>query len=776
MERPRIDPGASRFHTPLAPAGNRSWESVYRNVFGLIAFTQDACKSTGDFLYSDSSSGGGVKLPTHLVFRVCCLLILLNGIGLSPAFADDDDDIAPIEQVAVTAQRLDVARSDVQKSLGATSYTLTNDAVESRPSGETTTLDQILLQMPGVTEDGFGNLHVRGSTSELEYRLNGVALPEGLTDLGDMLSARTADNVELVTGALPAEFGLRTAGVVNITTKSGAYLDGGEAELYGGSNSELEPAIEYGRSFDNLDIFATGEYFQSAAGLAPPDNTGSPRHDHTQKWQGLAVGNYTPSDDERLSLVLGASQNRFDIPNARDENAQTATGPGGFQRPLIVNGISAFASGQLDRHQDISTQFAVLSYLRTFGEATLQLSGFGQISRSAYRPDRMGELLFNGLSQHIDNRKTAYGVQGDIEYPLEQNHTLRSGILATSTGDTFNTETWSLPIDGAGQQLSQIPFSSSARSKESDFEFSAYVQDEWKVAPSLTVNYGLRFDRAHVTRAESAVSPRINAVWEPQAGTTIHAGYAKLFTPPTQVDQTGLLSRLPGTTAMLPTTGGNPPRAETDDYFDIGWQRKMDDLTIGLDAYLSSARNLLAQRQVGSALFWSAYNFARGQREGLELSATYAEGPLSLWGNLSLARVAGKDIVSSQYYFTSAQLSALSARSAPLDASQTLTGVSGASYRFGNLRLSASLVFGSGYRRTLGGALPNSSTLPAHTQSNITAIYHVTSGDDKMFDLRLDVLNAFDNRYAILDGTALGAGPPQWSMGRAVYVGIEKAI
>lgn len=703
--------------------------------------------------------------------RLLCLLIALS-CGIPPALADKDDAV-PVEQVAIIAQRLDVARSSVQKSLGATSYTLTNDAVENRPSGETTTLDQVLLQMPGVSEDGLGNLHVRGSTSELEYRLNGVALPEGLTDLGDMLSTRVADNVELVTGALPAQFGLRTAGVVNITTKSGAYLNGGEAELYGGSYSEIEPALEFGRAFDNADLFATANYIQDNAGLAPPDRA-SPLHDHTQKLQGLAVGNYTLGADTRISLILGTSQNWFDIPNAHGANAATTASTGDFQRPLMVDGISSFSSEKLDRRQKMSMQFAVLSYLETFGKGTLQASAFAQRSQSAYRPDWLGELLFNGLSQRIDNSKTTAGIQADAEYPVGQSHTLRSGILATDAKDSFAVETWSLPIDGNGQQVSQLPLHVLTNAVGNDFEFSAYAEDEWKATSSLIVNYGVRFDRADLARAESTISPRINAVWE-KDGTTVHIGYARLFTPPNLANEADPRSRPMGTTAMLPIITGSTPKAEIDDYFDIGSQHKFENLTLGLDAYLSQASDLLAQGQFGSVLIWTPYNFANGQRKGIEFSATYTKGPLSLWGNFAIARAVGRDIISNQFYFTPAQLSVVSSHSTPLDGGQVLTGLGGVSYSIAHMQLSADLAFGSGYRRSLGG-LPNGSTLSPHTQANFTVVYHLGDANDDMFDLRLDMLNAFNNRYAILDGTALGGGLPQWSLSRAVYVGVEKSI
>ncbi len=40
---------------------------------------------------------------------------------------------------------------------------------------------------------------------------------------GQTLSPRLVDKVNILTGALPAQYGLRTAGVIDITTKSGLF-------------------------------------------------------------------------------------------------------------------------------------------------------------------------------------------------------------------------------------------------------------------------------------------------------------------------------------------------------------------------------------------------------------------------------------------------------------------------------------------------------------------------------------------------------------------------
>ena len=195
--------------------------------------------------------------------------------------------------MVVTAERLDTARAAVEPSLGASTYTISNETVENRPGGETTNLNQVLLQVPGVSQGGAGQLRIRGSSGELQYRINNVLLPAGLTDLGETLSSRMAENIQLVTGALPAQYGLAVTGVVNITTKSGVYYDGGQAELYGGSQRMFEPALEYAGSVDGTNVFATGSFLQNDVGIPSPDGSADPLHDHTEQLEGR-LGQKTP--------------------------------------------------------------------------------------------------------------------------------------------------------------------------------------------------------------------------------------------------------------------------------------------------------------------------------------------------------------------------------------------------------------------------------------------------------------------------------------------------
>ena len=128
----------------------------------------------------------------------------------------------------------------------------------------------MILQAPGVAQDSYGQLHVRGDHANLQYRINGVQLPEGITGFGQVLSPRFAQSISLLTGALPAEYGLRTAGVIDIKTKDGSLDNLADVDFYGGQRGTTQPSFEYGGSKGNFSYFMTGQYLGTDRGVEPP--------------------------------------------------------------------------------------------------------------------------------------------------------------------------------------------------------------------------------------------------------------------------------------------------------------------------------------------------------------------------------------------------------------------------------------------------------------------------------------------------------------------------
>lgn len=708
-------------------------------------------------------------------------LILALSPSLASAQQDKDGDDGPgkpVSEITITARRLDAARANIEPDLGASTYSLTNDTVESRPSGETTTISQILLQAPGVAQDGSGQLRVRQSQGTLQYRINNVILPEGLTDLGESLSPRIAAKVQLVTGALPAQYGLLSGGVVNITTKDGVYLNGGQAELYGGSQAEFEPAFEYGGSIGQTNFFASGSYLRNNAGIASRDGSASSNHDHTQQLDGFAFIDHVLNSETRVSVILGGSDERFELPNVRGLDASTASVAGSsFQRPLTLNGVSSFASEHIDGRRHDINRYGVVSILHTTEKVTVQLSGFVRDSSSAIDAASVGDVLFTGFGRSTKDRTYTIGAQAEGVFEIAESHTLRAGLVVISDVNRGTSQTIALPIDSQGRQTSDIAKTFADTSRLATRKDSAFVQDEWRPVDHFTLNVGARIDHVKAVNDTTDLSPRISVVWAPQGDTTIHAGYARYFIPAPIAEAIEKPGDLAATSARTPTLTGAPVRAEFDNYYDVGVQRNFGAFTTGIDTYWRMARHLIDNGQFGTDYQTINFNYARGRVRGIELNATYNANRLSGWANVGVgdARADG-GVESNQYYFSASQLAYAASHTVHASSEQTVTASGGVSYRFDPVRLSADFLYGSGLRRTLADGAPNGDHLPGYVQVNISAVHRVTQFGSYPLDARIDLINAFDRKYQLRDGTALGDGQAQWGARRGVFVGIEQAF
>ena len=669
-----------------------------------------------------------------------------------------------VSEIVVTAARLDAARSTVEPALGASTYSLPQAFIDNLPAGANTQLNQVILQAPGAAQDSFGQLHIRGDHGNIQFRLNNVILPEGLQVFGQTLSPRLASNIDLITGALPAQYGLRTAGIVNITTKSG-FRNGGEVSIYGGSHGLVVPSFEYGGSSGSTSGFVSGSYTGTDVGIESPDGRATPLHDHSDQYQAFGYLDHILDDQSRVSLIAGTSQQSFQIPNVSGLHPDL-----GFN----VNGVTDIASEALNQRQREGTTYAIVSYLFTTEKFTGQASVFGRYSELRYTPDVTGELLFNGIAQAAKKTDTSFGVQLEGVYRLTDAHTLRSGLIVSTDRTTSKTNSQVFQLDDAGNQVGAGPIAIVDDSKATAWTYSAYLQDEWKLADSLTLNYGVRFDQLDAFRHENQLSPRVNLVWNPMEGTTFHAGYSRFFSPPPfELVATESFTKFVGSSAQAPGDRNDLPKTERDDYFDLGVEQKLGGLTLGVDAYYKKAKNLIDEGQFGAPIILTPFNYREGYAKGVEFSANYAHGPLTAYANLAISQAKGKDIVTSQFNFDPGDLAVIHNQFIYLDHDQTYTASAGASYRFDTgTRVSADLLYGSGLRKD--GVVPNGAHVPGYTQVNLGLAQELDVAGG--MTLRLDVINLFDKTYEIRDGSGVGVGAPQFGPRRGVFGGISKSF
>ncbi len=98
---------------------------------------------------------------------VLCLFANLTPTRAADPASDSGDLTIDID---VISKRLDVARQQIQPDLGATTYKFTPEALQNIPQGENAPLNQVLLQAPGVAQDSFGQIHLRGEHANVQYR------------------------------------------------------------------------------------------------------------------------------------------------------------------------------------------------------------------------------------------------------------------------------------------------------------------------------------------------------------------------------------------------------------------------------------------------------------------------------------------------------------------------------------------------------------------------------------------------------------------------------
>ncbi len=682
------------------------------------------------------------------------------------SLAVEAQQTAPLETVTVTAA-LNKSRNNIETQLGASTYRISATDIESAPGGANTLMNQVILQAPSVAQDSFGQLHIRGDHNGLQYRLNGVILPEGISVFGQTLDPRIISSVQLITGALPAEYGLRTAGIIDITTKSGALEPGGQVSIYGGSHGTIQPSFDYGGSSGNLSYFVSGDLLRNTLGIESPDGSADPIHDTTSQYHAFGYVDDILDTHSRITFVAGTSNDYFQIPNSLGLSPQLG---------LDVNGQTGYPSAKLDETQREVTHFGFATYQRSQGHFDFQVSGLLRYSSLNFSPDPLGDLLFDGIAQKAIKRDTAYGLQADGAYDVSERHTIRAGLFIQADHTTSNTSSLVLPTDANGNPTTDVPITIVDNGTKTGWTYSLYLQDEWKPFTQFTVNYGIRFDHYSAFSSGGQLSPRVNVVWEPADGTTLHAGYARYFSPPPfELVGSESIAKFLNTTNAPADTLNDTPVAERADYYDVGASQLIgENFTLGADSYYKISRDMIDEGQFGAPIILTPFNYAHGKQYGIEFTGNYRMGGFAAYGNLAFEHAVGEDIFTSQFQIDPGDLAYIASHYIHLDHEQALTASGGLSYSWAGTRLSLDMLYGSGLRKD--GAVPNGDHVPGYAQVNLGASHAFDGGALEAVTVRLDVINLFDDKYLIRDGTGVGVGAPQYGARRGVFVGLSKAF
>ncbi len=672
--------------------------------------------------------------------------------------------------------RFDQGRDNLLTTIGASTYGITRQTIENLPQGDNTPIDKVILQLPGVSYDSAvsnPSFHVRNEYANVQIRINGVVLPDGVSALGPFLDTNFIGSMSLLTGALPAEYGLRTAGVLDITSRAFA-APGGEVSIYGGSRQTITPSFDYGGSVGNSEYFVSARGNFNDLGLENPTPGLNAIHDQTQQGKFFGYASTLLDESTRLSFISAASYSTFQIPNNPGQTPMTDFPSGG--------GLPNYDSTILNENE-YDTYVANIATLQKHGtDGDAQLSFFTRYAEVHFVPDVFGDLVFNDVASDVIRQSTLSGTQFDTSYIVNNQHTLRGGFAVTGEQTNVTNASTVLPLDAMGNPL-PTPETLTDRNSLLGWNIGTYVQDEWKLTDQLTLNTGLRFDQLYQYVDANQLSPRVGLVYKPFKNTTFHAGYARYFTPPYQAQAAQSNFALFANTTNAPDTGmnfGDPVKPERSHYFDVGVdQTVLPGLDMGIDAYYKMSKDMLDDGQFGAAVVLTQFNYARGYSEGGEFKIKYHNGGFNAYGNFAYNITRAIDVESNQYLFDAATYQYLLNNYHYTDDMQRMTGSAGASYRWQDTTVTADMIYGSGLRAgdLSDGVAPNSLHTTPYAVIN-TGISHdfQWSSDHKPLTVRFDVVNLFDQIYELRDGSGIGVFAPQYGARRGFYAGLSQKL
>jgi outer membrane receptor protein involved in Fe transport len=702
-----------------------------------------------------------------------------------PASSLGATNVTDLGNVTVVG-RLNQARIQIVPNLGASAYAISKEQIAAEAQGGNAGFNEIILRAPGVAQDSAanGDLHVRGEHANLQYRINDVILPEGISGFGLELDPRFVKSMQLITGSLPAQYGFRTAGIVDIHTKSGAFDPGGEVSLYGGSFGTIRPSFEYGGRQGKWDYYVNGSYDHNDLGIENVTGSASAVHDTTDQYKSFLYGSRILSDTSRISLIGSVSYATFQIPVNPGQTPVSTQGNGTNGLPWVAG---TFTPRDLNDNQTEQNYYGVAAYQKSAGDLNLQVAVFGRDSSAHYVPGNVPAAMYYNGGVATDQNRILYsgGWQADASYDLGDHHTVRGGVMSLAEAVTADTTTTVYDVD-ANNNITSGPNAITQDNSPHAFFYGMYLQDEWKLLPKVTLNYGARFDLYSSSfDDENQVSPRINLVYQPTDQTTFHAGYSRYFTPPPlETAPAADITAFNGTSAASQYTGPiGTVKAERANYYDLGVSQKIaTGLQVGVDGYYKTAVNQLDDGLFGQSLILSSFNYAKARIGGVEFTVNYTAGGWSTYANLAYSVAQGEGASSAQYLWgdqTTANY--VNNHWIYLDHDQRISGSFGTDYtwkesRRQSTRVYVDALYGSGLRQDGGpidssttDLVPNGASVPDYYTVNLGVEQTMKIGVKQKLKARLDVVNVTDNTYELRSGTGVGVNAAQYGMRRGLF-------
>ncbi len=399
-------------------------------------------------------------------------------------------------------------------------------------------IQDLVNSQPGWLYEGNAVLHPRGSEYQTQFVVDGIPLTDNRSpSFGPEIEADDVQSMSIYTGGIPAEYGRKMGGVVEVNTAQDSQQGfHGQVVLSGGS-------------FDTAGAFAEGQYVwgKNTFGVSA---TGDMTAHYLNP---VVLQNYTNRGTmgdfsaryardltlkDRLSLIVRHELSRYELPN---ENVQQSAG----QRQTADN----------------FETMGIISYQHTFSpNALADIRGMVRANAN--------DFYSNADSTPIEILQHNWFREGYFKGSITVSHGRHEIKAGVESDNLFLNEHFHFNITDDTQFDPSTPLTFSFMAHRPDLEQAAYVQDLVHF-DNWTINAGLRWDHYQLVVNNQALSPRFAiSHYFPSANLVVHFSYDRVFQTPSF--ENILLSSSTAAAGLDTISLQLPVRPSVGNYYEVG--------------------------------------------------------------------------------------------------------------------------------------------------------------------------------------------------------------
>ena len=782
--------GESRAQTPASESPTPSrivkgWVQYedLRKVGQVAVSVRDQEGQTVSQSVTNEAGEFSAAVPTDGAYSVSALqgtlrseYVILRGDAV-PAEPITLTLVAPVELALEVVAPL----PPLQYKATSETYSLTRKEIEALPRGNNIDLPDLLATIPSAAQGALKQVHIRQDHANVLFRIDGVPIPDTVsTTFTDVLTPRAWERADIILGGLEAQYGNRSAAVIDITGKSGTKPGFGSLQMFGGSNRTLTPSFEYGGTIgEKFRYYVLNSYTSTNRGIDPPTLGHSVFHDQSERNQSYLRGDYQHDNHNALTWLFLNSVAKYQIPTSPglDVN-QDVLGLLRAQNPSFT----PVASQAVNEFQKENNQYGHMAWRHDINANNFfSLSAYARHTRAIFKTDPLNALAYTTNASDPfsagDQDRSAYtgGIRLDYTHTFNTQHLIKTGFQIGGTQAVNKTQLFLFQRDAVtGDPIGPV-VSRDADNRLIGWRQEVWIQDQWTPTDRWTFNVGVRYDQIEYAISEGQVSPRVGAAYKVNQANVFHAFYGRLFTPPNLESISFAKLNTVGTTAEPDNLTNNTVRAERSHYFEVGsYHALTQKVILEIAAYYKLNHFQSDAGQFGTTPLLNYFAFDRGWQRGID-GALKMQVTDNLTGraNVAWGQCKGYGLQSGHFLLDQKEITDINSSGGVFcDHSQLVTSSAVLSYRLReHTTLTGQMLYGSGLRTTIDGAKTNSSHFDSYTTYNLSLAHVILLPKNQKFVIAFDVINLLDEKYFLNQGDgSIGLGVAHAGMPRSFFL------